>query len=292
MILLNFGSKKLFSRALAGLSIAITFTAFSICSGFAQGTIETGSLYGAGAGLGGGLGAALTGAYGGKGKNGVVQNHAALKFTKEQLQQAQAVVAKLIQDAQSKEKAGNFKQAAKVYQDAASYREKVFGKGDPKVEDAYKKAGMMMLKSGQYAQAESALRGALSSCNHRNGPGSPQTMPILNDLAKACLEQKNYKDASSYYKQSLALDERAHGAGSQSAMDTRLNLAKVLSGSGQSEAAEPVLKQYIELAQKNGQQESAKYQESMALYADIQKKNNKAEQANNENGQVGASDSK
>ena len=213
--------RKLF--LVTGLSI---FTGISSANlAFGQGTAETASLYGGGAGIGGGLGAALNNMYG-KNKGASRQVFQVPNFSPEQLAEADAIAKRIFSRAQEKEKAGKGSEASKLFSDFAAYREQVFGRQDAKVQEGYTKAGQLLVKSGQHASAENMFRNALASCARRNGPGADGAIPLLNSLGQVSFAQKHFKEASDFYKQSLALQARSQGANSKALNDTRENLAK------------------------------------------------------------------
>ncbi len=107
--------------------------------------------------------------------------------------------------------------------------------------------GRTLTQLGYFAEAEEVLRPALDAARDWLGPDFPETLDVLNTLAGTVQQQGRAREAANMLAESLAQLRADPGEHAYTLPGTLVNYSSALLDAGDYEAAEPALREAIEL---------------------------------------------
>ncbi len=144
-------------------------------------------------------------------------------------------------------KLGRYEEAAALYAESLTVRERVLGPVHPEVAQSLNNIAALYYEQGRYREAEPLFRRALEIRTAVFGPDHPDTAGTANNLAALCYREGRYDEAQSLYERSLRTREAALGPNHPAVATALMNLASLYRAKGNLAQAEPLLQRALRI---------------------------------------------
>ncbi|MBS2008609.1 MAG: tetratricopeptide repeat protein [Cyanobacteria bacterium SZAS TMP-1] len=191
--------------------------------------------------------------------------------------------AKKILDNKAAQNPANLRQAEKLFRDAISIRNSIWGYADPTIPKLLVMLGQVYELLKQPATAESCYQNSLVYINKKFGTGSAERLDTFERLAPLLVKQNKLSDALSLQQQITLMKERKVGATDASTIEARLtwaNTAKALDKPNTPDIYKQCLTDIDAAGTKLSPEKIAKYRsEIIPNYLETLKKQGREEEA-------------
>jgi hypothetical protein len=169
--------------------------------------------------------------------------------------------------AMTAEKAGKINDAQKLYYQALSIRQNMWGVSDPGSLSILLKLGDINVKEKHFDYAETCYKQYLGGLAKQAGPGAYESVACLGKLANLYALKQQYDEAASMLRNILALQERKFGEDSNEYRQTRINLVDALVQSKEFLEGRDVSKDGLSAEKKRNNEHSQDYLHLLTGYA-------------------------
>jgi TonB family protein len=145
-----------------------------------------------------------------------------------------------------------FDEALPLAKRVVELREKVLGKDDKLIGDAYNNLGAIYMGKKDYRESESAFRKALEIYQKNLGENSPKLLFTISNLGWATYANANLVGAKELFKRSVTINEVNSGQESAAVIQPLYTLAEFCQRTGQYDEAVAYYKRVLAVMEKAG----------------------------------------